>query len=122
MKHLEVFSAGTKPAVRVHPMAIKVMNEAGIDISKHHPKNVDEFLNDSFDYVITVCDDANEACPFFYGKVRHRLHISFEDPAKGHRNRRRNSFCVQKSQEIEIIKNEFYTGFIINELPTALAD
>jgi arsenate reductase len=80
-ENLEVFSAGTKPAVRVHPMAIKVMNEAGIDISKNHPKNVDEFLNDSFDYVITVCDEANEACPFFYGKVRYRLHFRFEDPA-----------------------------------------
>src|SRR4030042_6423368 len=78
---LEVFSAGTKPAVRVNHRAIQVMNEAGIDISKQYPKNVDEFLNDSFDYVITVCDDANESCPFFYGKVKHRLHIRFEDPA-----------------------------------------
>jgi len=79
---LEVLSAGTKPAVEVHPKAIQVMKETGIDISRHHPKSADEFLNESFDYVITVCDDANEACPFFSGMVRHRLHISFEDPAK----------------------------------------
>jgi arsenate reductase len=58
------------------------MKESGIDISKNKPKSVDLFLADSFDYVITVCDDANESCPYFSGKVDHRMHISFEDPAK----------------------------------------
>lgn len=79
---LEVFSAGTNPAVRVHPKAIYVMNEIGIDISKNYPKSVEQFLNQSFDYVITVCDNARETCPVFAGKVHKRLHIGFEDPAE----------------------------------------
>jgi len=82
---LEVQSAGTFPALNVNPRAVEVMAESGIDISKNSPKSVDEFLNDQWDYVITVCDDANETCPVFLGKVKHRLHIGFEDPshAKG---------------------------------------
>ena len=79
---LQVFSAGTKPAARVHPLAVKVMKELGIDISGNKTKNVGEFINDSFDYVITVCDDAKETCPVFIGKVEHRLHLGFEDPAE----------------------------------------
>jgi len=78
---LEVFSAGTNPSGQVHPMAIKVMNEIGIDLSKQHPKDVTQFLDKDFDYVITVCDHARETCPVFIGKVGHRLHIGFEDPA-----------------------------------------
>ena len=81
-KNITVCSAGTEPAVRVNPMAIVVMKEKGIDISHNSPKSVDEYLNDQWDYVITVCDDANETCPLFLGKVKHRLHIGFEDPAK----------------------------------------
>jgi arsenate reductase len=79
-KHLEIRSAGTNPASRVSRKAIEVMAEEGIDISKNTPKSVDEFLNDQWDYVITVCDDANEACPVFPGTVRHRLHMGYEDP------------------------------------------
>ena len=79
---LEVHSAGTHPAERVHPRAVQVMKETGIDLSSHRPKRVDEFLSQSFDYVITVCDNANENCPVFLGDVKHRLHIGFEDPAK----------------------------------------
>jgi len=78
----EVFSAGTHPAASPNATAVVVMREAGIDISKNIPKNVDLFLNDSFDYVITVCDDARESCPYFSGKVGHRIHMGFEDPAK----------------------------------------
>jgi arsenate reductase len=74
----EVFSAGTKPT-RVRPEAIAAMNEIGIDISSHHSKSVGEFAGQEFDYVITVCDHANEICPVFPGKAR-RLHWSFEDP------------------------------------------
>jgi arsenate reductase len=77
---LEVFSAGTKPARNVHPFAIEVMKEAGIDISDHFPKIVDRFLGEPFDYVITVCDNAKETCPIFTGRVGCRLHIGFEDP------------------------------------------
>ncbi|MCL4551653.1 MAG: arsenate reductase ArsC [Bacteroidetes bacterium] len=78
---LEVYSAGTNPSSRVHSKAIRVMKEVGIDISQNVPKNVDRFLDQSFDYVITVCDNAKETCPVFTGKVKHRLHIGFEDPA-----------------------------------------
>jgi arsenate reductase len=82
---MEVRSAGTNPAQAVNQKAVKVMSEAGIDISKEQPKSVDLYLKDAWDYVITVCDDANEACPFFPGKVTHRMHMGFEDPsvAKG---------------------------------------
>jgi len=80
-KDLEVHSAGTFPASMVNPRAIKVMAEAGIDISMNKTRSVDKFLNDQWDYVITVCDDANETCPVFPGKVKHRLHIGFEDPS-----------------------------------------
>jgi arsenate reductase len=75
----EVFSAGVEPS-QVRPQAIAVMREIGIDISDHHSKSVDEFLGQEFDYVITVCDHANEQCPIFPGKVQ-RIHWSFEDPA-----------------------------------------
>ena len=79
---LEVYSAGTNPSGEVHPKAIAVMKEMNIDISGNHPKNVSEFLDQSFDYVITVCDGAKETCPYFSGDVKHRLHIGFEDPAE----------------------------------------
>jgi arsenate reductase (thioredoxin) len=81
-KRLLVFSAGTIPAPRINQMAVDVMKKAGIDISDHTPKNVNEYLKEEWDYVITVCDDANETCPVFPGKVRHRLHMGFEDPSK----------------------------------------
>ena len=76
-----VESAGTKPAERINPYAVKVMAEKGIDITGEHPKLVDQFLDHEFDYVITVCDGAKEVCPVFTGKVCHRLHIGFEDPS-----------------------------------------
>jgi arsenate reductase len=79
---LEVFSAGTKPAAAVHPLAVEVMREELVDISLNKPKSVDEFLGKAFDYVITVCNGANESCPMFTGKVEHRLHIGFDDPAE----------------------------------------
>lgn len=79
-KNIEVFSAGTKPAAMVHPKAVQVTKELGLDISHHIPKSVDIYLQDSFDYVITVCGSAKETCPVFTGKVKHHLHIGFEDP------------------------------------------
>ena len=79
---LEVFSAGTKPAESVHPIAVKVMREEWIDISLYKPNSVEEYLHRPFDYVITVCDAANESCPLFTGSVEHRLHIGFDDPAE----------------------------------------
>jgi arsenate reductase len=80
-KELEVYSAGTNPEIKINSYAVKVMKEKGIDIEKQYPKNVDEFIDLNFDYVITVCDNAKERCPYFTGKVEHRLHIPFEDPA-----------------------------------------
>ncbi len=80
-KKLEVYSAGTEPSSQVHPKAIQVMAELGIDLSANKPKSVNQFLKDEFDYVITVCGGAKEACPMFTGSVKHRLHIGFEDPA-----------------------------------------
>lgn len=79
---LEVYSAGTQPSARVSAYAVRVMKELGIDISKATPKSVTQFLGQSFDYVITVCDDADRACPTFSGRVGTRLHIGFPDPAK----------------------------------------
>lgn len=78
---LTVFSAGVKPESRVNPRAVKVMKEIGIDISGGKPQDVNEFINESFDYVITVCDNAKETCPVFTGEVKEQLHIGFEDPA-----------------------------------------
>ncbi len=75
----DVESAGTRPGL-VRPEAIAAMNELGIDISGHRSKHVDEFENRNFDYVITVCDNARESCPVFFGDAR-QLHRSFDDPA-----------------------------------------
>ncbi len=81
-KSLKVFSAGTEPAYRVNRNAIQVMSEVGIDISKHNPTNVSKYLNEEWDYVITVCGGANETCPAFIGKVKHRWHLGYNDPAE----------------------------------------
>jgi len=75
----DVESAGTKPG-HVRPEAITVMKEIGIDISRHRSKSVDEFANENFDYVLTVCDNAKESCPIYPGHAN-RLHHSFVDPA-----------------------------------------
>ena len=76
----EVMSAGTE-ATHIRPQAVRAMDELGIDISAHESKTLDRYLGQPFDYVITVCDQANEACPIFPG-ARRRLHWSFEDPAQ----------------------------------------
>ncbi|UCD36991.1 MAG: arsenate reductase ArsC [Fidelibacterota bacterium] len=78
----EVVSAGTFPAAQVHPLAIRVMDEVGVDLSHQRTTSVDHLIPQSFDYVITVCDDARETCPVFTGEVGARLHIDFEDPAR----------------------------------------
>lgn len=80
--NITVVSAGTEPSHEVHPNAVKVMNEIGQDLRSHFPKSVNEFLNQEFDYVITVCGGAKESCPMFTGNVKHRLHIGFDDPAE----------------------------------------
>jgi len=78
---LEVFSGGTEASGKLSSRAVKVMNETGIDISKHTSDSVEKYLYEVWDYVITVCGDANEKCPAFLGKVKNRLHIGFDDPS-----------------------------------------
>ncbi len=89
-KNIEIFSAGLEPK-GVHPMAVKVMQEIGVDISHQKSKNISEIPIDKIDLVVTLCGDAAERCPIFPGKVK-KNHWSLDDPAK-----------VQGSQE-EIIK------------------
>ncbi len=79
-EHYRAYSAGTEPA-RVDPLVVQVMNEAGIDVSGYQSKSVDVFRDQNFDYVITVCDNARESCPYFPGG-KMRLHKSFPDPSK----------------------------------------
>jgi arsenate reductase len=78
---LDVHSAGTIPAPRVNPFAVTAMREIGIDLAAHFPKSVDRYLDQPFDYVITVCGSADQACPGFTGAVGQRRHIGFDDPA-----------------------------------------
>ena len=107
---LNVYSAGTNPQKEVHPLAIKVMKESGIDISLQKPKNVDEYLNMDWDYVITVCDDANENCPIFQGKAKNRLHYSFDDPSKAVGS---EEFIWSEFQRISLEINHIF--FFLNE-------
>lgn len=79
--NITVCSAGTEASGRLNTKAVQVMQEAGIDISNHTSDSVQKYLNDEWDYVITVCGGANESCPAFIGKVKHRLHIGFDDPS-----------------------------------------
>lgn len=106
---LTVYSAGTEPAKQINQKAVQVMNEAGIDISRNFPKSVDLYLGEPWDYVINVCDDANETCPVFPGKVKHRLHFGFEDPshAKGS-----EEFIMSEFRRIrDMIREVFYSFY-----------
>lgn len=107
---LHVRSAGTEPAKQVNPKAVKVMNEVGIDISGHSPKLVDQYLTDEWDYVITVCDNANETCPAFFGKVKNRLHIGFEDPS--HATGTEDYIWSEFRRVRDEIKNRFYELYV----------
>jgi len=102
---ITVCSAGTEPALQINQRAVIVMKEAGIDISHHTPKLVDRYLQDEWDYVITVCDHANETCPLFLGKVKHRLHIGFEDPSNATGS---EEFIMS---EFRRVRNEIKTEF-----------
>lgn len=102
----EVESAGTKPT-RVRPEAIAVMKELGIDISNHRSKSVDEFAEQNFDHVITVCDNAKESCPIYPGHAN-RLHHNFDDPAavQGSEQARLNKFRTVRDQ-IRVFLKDF---------------
>lgn len=109
-KNITVCSAGTNPSSKLNEKAIMVMKEAGIDISHHKPKLVDIYLDDIWDYVITVCDDANETCPVFMGKVDHRLHIGFDDPSKVSGS---EEYIMSEFRRVrDLIKNEFTKLFV----------
>ncbi|MFV0397997.1 MAG: arsenate reductase ArsC [Bacteroidales bacterium] len=104
-KNLTVCSAGTNAAGRLNEGAVKAMAEVGIDISHHTSDQVEKYLGEEWDYVITVCGGANESCPMFSGKVKHRLHIGFDDP----------SHAVGTPEFIESefrrVRNEIKNGF-----------
>ena len=107
----EVMSAGTE-ATHVRPLAVKAMYELGIDISGQESKTLERYLRETFDYVVTVCDDANEACPLFPGAKR-RLHWSFKDPAQatGSEEERLRVFQsvrneIRERVEVELLSEE----------------
>ena len=111
-ENLQVYSAGTEPAKEVNPTAVIAMREAGVDISNHKPKLVDQYLNLEWDYVITVCDNAMETCPFFSGKVKHRVHIGFEDPSHATGT---DEFILSEFRRVrEKIKEKFYKFYTDN--------
>jgi arsenate reductase len=107
---LEVYSAGTNPSSQVNPYAIRVMQEVGIDISRGYPKDVTQFLDESFDYVITVCDHAKETCPVFMGNVKETLHIGFEDPAEATGTEEEILHIFRRVRDE--IKRDFYQFYI----------
>lgn len=80
-ENISVYSAGTEASGKLNEGAVKAMAEIGMDISNHTSDSVDKYLGEEWDYVITVCGGANEACPAFMGKVKTRLHIGFDDPS-----------------------------------------
>ncbi len=80
-KNINVYSAGTEASGKLNEKAVSVMKEEGIDISYNTSDSIDKYLNEEWDFVITVCGGANEVCPAFIGKVKTRLHIGFDDPS-----------------------------------------
>jgi arsenate reductase len=80
-ERLDIHSAGTEASGKINPQAVKAMAEIGIDISGHTSDPVEKYLEEAWDYVITVCGGANENCPAFYGDVKHRLHMGYDDPS-----------------------------------------
>lgn len=80
-QRIQVESAGTEASGKLNRKAVKAMSEIGLDISSHSSDSVEKYLNEEWDYVITVCGGANESCPAFVGKVKHRLHMGYDDPS-----------------------------------------
>ncbi|NPD48094.1 MULTISPECIES: arsenate reductase ArsC [unclassified Lentimicrobium] len=114
-KNLEVYSAGTEASGKLNEKAVKAMKEIGIDISHHTSDSVDKFIGQEWDYVITVCGGANENCPAFIGKVKHRLHIGFDDPshAEGSEEFIWSEF-ERVREEIRVGFQKFYQEEIVN--------
>ncbi len=109
-KKITVLSAGTEASGKLNSKAVLVMKEIGIDISFHASDQVEKYLNDEWNYVITVCGGANEACPTFTGKVKNRLHIGFDDPShvKGSKEFIMSEF-YRVRDEIKEAFSKFYT-------------
>jgi arsenate reductase (thioredoxin) len=114
---LVVRSAGTDASGKLNSKAVEAMKEIGINISHHTSDSVELYLGEEWDYVITVCGGANETCPAFIGKVKHRLHIGFDDPshATGNDDFIRSEFIRVRSE----IKEAFYKLYI-NEIKPQL--
>ncbi len=107
----EVYSAGSKPAGYVHPKATEAVAEIGIDISEHTSKHLDQFLNAGIDTVVTVCGNANDACPVFPGKVN-RYHWGFEDPPKDIREGETEIDAFRRIRdEIQKVFGAFASGY-----------
>lgn len=109
-QNITVCSAGTKAAGKLNEGAVRAMAEAGIDISQHTSDPVEKYLDEEWDYVITVCGGANETCPRFTGQVRNRLHIGFDDPSHAEGTA---EFIESEFRRVrDEIKKRFYTLYI----------
>mgnify|MGYP001177095740 FL=1 len=97
----EIYSAGTHPEIQVNPYAVQAMAEVGYDISKQYPKLVNDFINEKFDYVLTVCNSAQETCPVFPNAIK-RVHNSFVDPSRSSYESDEHALEVYKNTVQEI--------------------
>jgi arsenate reductase len=109
-ERIEVFSAGTKPS-QVNPVAVRVMQEIGIDISGHRSKHVDEFKEQTFDCVVTACDNAKESCPVFLGGVKF-LHWPFPDPPH---NREIDEDVIKEFRKVRDMICEKFRNFVYEQ-------
>lgn len=108
-----VRSAGTHPAHNTHPLAIEVMKEAGMPISDLQPHDVKDFINEEWDFVITVCDHARETCPVFTGKAKHQLHLAYPDPAQAKGTKEEQLAVFRQTRDrIALSFKEFHHRYI----------
>jgi len=111
-QNINVCSAGTQASGKLNQKAVAAMKEAGIDISQHTSDSVEKYLEEEWDYVITVCGGANESCPAFIGKVRHRLHMGYDDPSHAVGN---DEFIWSEFIRVrDQIKEGFYKFYVEN--------
>jgi len=108
--NISVRSAGTEASGKLNQNAVKAMAEIGVDISHHTSDSVEKYLHDEWNYVVTVCGGANEACPAFMGKVKHRLHIGFDDPS--HAEGTEEFICSEFIRVRDEIKEGFYKLYV----------
>ncbi|MBS2098247.1 arsenate reductase ArsC [Carboxylicivirga linearis] len=111
-KDLQVFSAGTEASGKLNAKAVQVMSEIGIDISGHTSDSVSKYLDEKWDFVITVCGGANESCPAFVGNVKNRVHIGFDDPSHAVGT---DEFIMSEFHRVrDEIKEQFYQYYLEN--------